>query len=214
MDARKSAVIFDLDGTLWDATGQVFQIWNRVFARRPELNIRLTRKDMENCMGKTMDEIAAMLFPDLEPAVRETIMDECGQEEVMYLREHGAVLYDGVRETVALLKRTYELYIVSNCQDGYVDAFLMAHRFEDDFKDIEMSGRTGKTKGENIRSVMRRNQVARAVYIGDTLGDERAACYADIPFLYAAYGFGEAAVPDGVLHSIRELPAVLKEIGF
>lgn len=210
----KRAILFDLDGTLWDATGRVFQIWNRVFDRRPELNIRLTQGDMGRYMGKTMEEIGAMLFPELDKSTQEAIMEECGKEEVGYLREHGAALYDGVRETVALLKRDYELYIVSNCQDGYVNSFLTAHAFEDDFKDIEMSGRTGKGKGENIRILMERNHIVRAVYVGDTQGDENAARWAGIPFIYAAYGFGKAVLPDGTLHSIRELPAVLKELRF
>lgn len=210
----EKAIIFDLDGTLWDATGQASQIWNRVFERHPELAIRLTQSDIGLCMGKTMEEIGAMLFPDLDRSSQKAIMDECGNEEILYLREHGAVLYDGVRETIALLKRGYALYIVSNCQDGYVHSFLSAHAFEDDFKDIEMSGRTGKSKGENIRLLMERNRVARAVYVGDTLGDEDAARYAEIPFIHAAYGFGKAVLPDAVLSSIRELPKVLQETGF
>ncbi len=206
----RKAVIFDLDGTLWDATGQVFKIWNRVFERRQELTIRLTQHDMENYMGKTMEEIGGMLFPDLNHSMQEEIMAECGKEEVVYLREHGAVLYDGARETITLLKRECDLYIVSNCQDGYVNSFLTAHRFEDDFKDIEMSGRTGMDKGENIRLLMERNGVTRAVYVGDTQGDEIAARFAGIPFIYAAYGFGQAVRPDRIIHSIRELPDMLR----
>lgn len=210
----RKAVLFDLDGTLWDASGQVYKIWNRVFERHPEANIPLTQEDMGNYMGKTMEEIGALLFPGLCQAAQKMIMEECGREEVSYLRQHGAVLYDGVRETIALLKREYDLYIVSNCQDGYVNSFLTAHRFEEDFQDIEMSGRTGKGKGENIRLLMERNHVTCAVYVGDTQGDESAARYAGIPFLYAAYGFGKASLPDRTLHDIRQLPALLKEIRF
>lgn len=208
----RKAVVFDLDGTLWDATGQVFKIWNRVFERRPGLTIRLTRHDMENYMGKTMEEIGGMLFPELDEPARKAIMEECGKEEVVYLREHGAALYDGARETIALLKREYDLYIVSNCQEGYVNSFLTAHRFEDDFKDIEMSGRTGMDKGENIRLLMERNGVTQAVYVGDTRGDEIAARFAGIPFIYAAYGFGQAVRPDRIIHSIRELPEMLRTL--
>ena len=214
MKTMKKAVIFDLDGTLWDATGQVYQIWNRVFERHPEASVRLTRGDLGRCMGKTMEEIGAMLFPHLAPPIQAAIMDECGKEEVPYLRKHGAVLYDGVRETVALLKEEYGLYIVSNCQDGYVNSFLTAHGFTEDFRDIEMSGRTGKSKGENIRLLMERNRVTRAVYVGDTRGDEQAARAAGIPFLHAAYGFGTADRPDGTLSGIRELPGALRAIRF
>lgn len=77
-----------------------------------------------------------------------------------------------------------------------------------------MSGRTGKGKGENIRLLMERNRVTRAVYVGDTQGDENAARFAEIPFIYAAFGFGKAISPDGIIQSIRELPALLQKIDF
>lgn len=212
MEAMGKAVIFDLDGTLWDATGQVFKIWNRVFERRPDLTLRLTQADVERYMGKTMEEIGAALFPHLSGSDQLSIMDDCGREEVVYLRQHGAALYEGVGETIARLERDHDLYIVSNCQDGYVNSFLTAHGFEGDFRDIEMSGRTGMGKGENIRFLMERNGIARAVYVGDTQGDEAAARSARIPFIHAAYGFGQALRPDGIIHTIRELPDALRTL--
>ena len=96
-----------------------------------------------------------------------------------------------------------------NCQDGYVPAFLKAHDMGSYFKDIEMSGRTGKDKGHNIRLLMERNGVKNACYVGDTEGDEKAARFAGIPFIWAAYGFGKAQAPDAVIHSITALPALL-----
>lgn len=206
------AIIFDLDGTLWDATGQVYQIWNSVFARHPELTVCVTREDVSALAGKTMEEIGAALFPDMDEKWQRAIMDECGEEEVVYLRAHGGVLYDGTRETVDALKSQYGLYIVSNCQRGYVEAFLHAHGFESDFRDIEMSGRTGRPKGENTRLLMERNCLREAVYVGDTAGDEAAARFAGIPFIHAAYGFGKAVSPDATAHEIRELPRAMERI--
>lgn len=77
-----------------------------------------------------------------------------------------------------------------------------------------MSGRTGMSKGENIRLLLERNGAARAVYVGDTQGDETAARFAGIPFIHAAYGFGQAVRPEGIIHSIRELPERLGSLGF
>ncbi len=78
------------------------------------------------------------------------------------------------------------------------------------FKDIEMSGRTGKNKGQNIKLLMERNGIEDACYVGDTDGDEKAARFAGIPFIWAAYGFGKAQAPDAVIHSIAALPELLK----
>ena len=206
----KKAVIFDLDGTLWDSSADVIRIWNRVFSEKPETaDCRLTQDDMARIMGKTMEQIGTLLFPRLDAAARKRLMDRCADEEITYFRAHGARLYPGLRETVAVLKKDRELFIVSNSQDGYVDAFLTAHGFRDDFRDIEMSGRTGLGKGENIRLLMRRNGVESAVYVGDTVGDEAAAREAGILFVFAAYGFGRAEHPDAVIRELSELPEVL-----
>ena len=204
------ALIFDLDGTLWDATGCSCPIWNRVLEKHQAISFRMTREKTKQLMGKTMEEIGEILFPELDGETRRAIVDEFGVEEVTYLSENGAVLYEGLEETLEILSETYRMYIVSNCQDGYVPAFLHAHGLEKYFLDLEMSGRTGLDKGSNIALLMRRNGIEKAVYIGDTQGDEMAARVAGIPFIYAGYGFGEAISPDAVIAEIRELPECLK----
>ena len=208
----KDAVIFDLDGTLWDSTGCACDIWNRVFERHREVGFHMTRDRVTQLMGKTMEEIGRALFPGLDEAQQKSIMDDLADAEIEYLYQNGGVLYDALEETLKILSGRYDLYIVSNCQDGYVPAFLHAHKLHAYFKDMEMSGRTGMDKGRNIRLVMERNHIKAAVYIGDTAGDEAAARYAGIPFVWAKYGFGRAASPDGVIESIGELPELLSKL--
>ena len=61
---------------------------------------------------------------------------------------------------------------------------------------------------------MERNGILQenAVYIGDTAGDEEAARYAGIHFIWAGYGFGKAMSPDAALTDIGELPSRLLPI--
>lgn len=51
------AIVFDVDGTLWDSSETVTKAWNLVFARRnlPPCEIGQIR----DCMGLTLDEIGA-----------------------------------------------------------------------------------------------------------------------------------------------------------
>ena len=76
----------------------------------------------------------------------------------------------------------------------------------------ELAGRTGLDKGENIRLVMARNGVRRAVYVGDTQGDADAAKKAGVPLIFAAYGFGRVADAEYVIQEISELPSILEQI--
>ena len=199
------AIIFDLDGTLWDSSEQIPAIWNRVFARY-DTGVLITPEILQSLMGKTMAEIGRDLFPALSSDRIEQIMDDCGKEEVAFLTEHGAVLYDGLEDTLKALQKDYVLLLVSNCQEGYALSFLTAHHIGPYFTDYEESGRTGLSKAENIRRIMNRNQIRKAVYVGDTDGDESASREAGIPFIYAAYGFGKAKEPDAVIESLQELP--------
>lgn len=205
----KKSIIFDLDGTLWDSTGCVCAIWNRVLNKYEDISLTITQEIVSKMMGKTMNEIGKTLFPNLTEERRQQIIADFGNEEVNYLSQKGAVLYERLEETLKMFSLDYELYIVSNCQDGYVEAFLHAHQLESYFKDYEMSGRTGLDKGHNIKLIMKRNVIEQAFYVGDTEGDEEASRFAGIPFIYATYGFGKAKNPDMIIHSIKELPKVL-----
>lgn len=117
----------------------------------------MTQEKVSRLMGKTMEEIGEALFPALHEAERKRILDDYGDKEVEYLQAHAAILYTGLEETLKALSEHCDLFIVSNSQDGYVPAFLHAHRLAQYFKDIEMSSRTGKDKGENIRLIIERN---------------------------------------------------------
>ena len=206
------AIIFDLDGTLWNSADRVCDIWNCVFDKYEDVHLRMTQEVIGTLMGKTMEDIGDILFPELPVERRRKIVDDFGTEEVKYLYDHGATIYDGLEEALKALSPHYDLYIVSNCQGGYVPAFLHAHKMEAYFKDIEMSGRTGMDKGHNIRLLMERNNIRRAVYVGDTEGDEKASRFAGIPFIWAGYGFGTAAAPDAVINAITDLPDVVSKM--
>ncbi|GAA0337501.1 hypothetical protein GCM10008967_29700 [Bacillus carboniphilus] len=43
------------------------------------------------------------------------------------------------------------------------------------------------------------------VYVGDTIGDQKAANFAEIPFVYAEYGFGEVDQYDYSIKSLEDL---------
>ena len=203
-------LLFDLDGTLWDSAANVAEAWNVIFKREDPSLPKLTKDDVHSVMGLTMKEIQDRLHPSLPENRRAAVFDECCRYEVEYLREHGGDPYPDLRPVMEkLISEGYKLGIVSNCQCGYVDAFLTAADVRDLFCDYEEWERTGLVKGENIRLVMRRNSFDKAIYIGDTRKDQDAAILAGIPFIHAAYGFGTVTNPDAVIHSLSELPAVL-----
>ena len=106
---------------------------------------------------------------------------------------------------VTELKEKYPLYIVSNCQSGYIEAFLDHYGFRKYFEDIECYGNNLKQKGDNIRLLADRNGLTEAVYVGDIQGDYDASCHAGVGFIHAAYGFGTIAADVPEIHTFEEL---------
>ncbi|MDO5402326.1 MAG: HAD family hydrolase [Eubacteriales bacterium] len=203
-------IIFDLDGTLWDTTERICEAWNLILNKHEEIDREtITHEDLTGCMGLPMYDIAARLFPKEKTLVRNSLMDELCVFENGYLAEKGGILYDGLEETLSMLAKKYPLFIVSNCQDGYIEAFLKAHKMVSYFKDTECWGRTRMPKGESNKILINRNGLKNPVYVGDTAGDAQSAIDAGIPFIYAGYGFGSVKDYAAKLDSIRDLIPLL-----
>lgn len=208
----KKGILFDLDGTLWDSSAEVVAAWNQCIreeAQRPE---QFTVDDMHRFMGRTLEAIAAMMFPELPESQQLRIINLCTAAEHKYLLTHHAALYPNEREILTALAKDYALGIVSNCQDGYIQIYLQQCGFPELFCDIECAGRTGKSKGQNIRLVMERQGITDCIYVGDTQGDADASKEAGIPFVHAAYGFGKVDACAAALQSLADLPDIAKAL--
>lgn len=205
----KTGIMFDMDGTLWDSTKEICYIWNEVLK---EYGVELSMERLQSLMGKTMDVIAENVMPEKSIEERKEIFDRCLQVENEYLEQHGGILYPQLEETLKVLKETYPLYIVSNCQSGYIEAFLKYYKFEKYFDDFECFGNTGKGKAYNQKLVAERNQLDRVIYVGDIQGDYEATMEASFEFIHAAYGFGTVDADVKRLKAFSELPKVLADM--
>ncbi len=202
---NSDGILFDLDGTLWDSVDEIVQTWNSVIVQYPEYGTPISRRDMERLMGLQMNDIAARLFPNVGQDRQLWLMKQCMAAENDYLYTHGARLYPGVRETLTALHRHHRLFIVSNCQNGYIEGFLHAHRLEPLFDGFLCYEATGHSKGENIKQVVASYGLKSPVYVGDTQTDCEASAAAGLPFVFAAYGFGQAAQYAARIETFQEL---------
>lgn len=208
-----NAVIFDLDGTLWDSSDEVVIAWNEVLSRATDGKLQIDKEFMQSIMGKNMEEIKNSIFADYPIENIDKIFDDCLANEQIYLHKNGAKIYPQLEEMLITLSEKYELSIVSNCQCGYIESFLGYYsNLEKYFSDRECYGNTLKEKDENIKSVIMRNNYEKVFYVGDTLGDYNSATKAGAVFIHADYGFGEVPQAEYSISSLSELPALLEKI--
>lgn len=208
----KKGILFDLDGTLWDSSRQVAESWVLALKELPEVETVVTVESVQAVMGKSMEEIADIVFGGVSKARRMELLKYCFDVENQYIREHGGTLFEGLKEALTRLKKSYHLFIVSNCQTGYIEAFLEYHKMEGFFEDFECYGATGKQKGENIRLVIQRNHLEQAIYVGDTQSDYQAASFAGIPFVHARTGYGRIDREVPYIESLSQLPELAKKL--
>lgn len=199
------SIIFDLDGTLWDSTNTVLKAWDNVFQVNKEIRSHITLELLQGIMGLQVQQIGPKLFPYLEEATQTKIMEFCCDEERKLLLREGGSLYPSLELILKTLSQNYSLFIVSNCQCGYIETFIEYHQLGKYFKDFECAGNTGLSKGENIRMIMGKHNLQSPVYVGDTEGDCDGARLANIPFVFASYGFGKVEVYDYIIKEISDM---------
>ena len=199
------SIIFDVDGTLWDSTDSVADSWNQAIRLNSSLDLTLDRETLSGVFGKTMTEIGDILFPSLPPQERNDLLEICFETENRHLEDHPGEMYPGVAEIIPMLAEKYPLFIVSNCQCGYIEVLLKTTGLGPYIKDHLCFGETQVSKGETMRMLVERNNLKSPVYIGDTQGDADACKAADVPFIFAEYGFGEVPSANRRIREFSEL---------
>lgn len=184
------AIIFDMDGTLWDATPSYRRVWVECFGKKG-IGFPLTEDDVKSYMGLTLDEILDRMTERMGVAVdREPFLEDLRKVEDELLPNLGGKLFDGVLDGIKELAGRYRLFMVSNCGKMGLLNFMSYTGTASYFTDSLTNGQTGLPKEGNIARLIDCHGLRHAVYVGDTQADCDATHRAGIPFVFAAYGFG------------------------
>lgn len=211
---RDTTLIFDLDGTLWDATLEISQAWTEVGRSFFGPDYFLSQEQTRTEMGKTMDLIALDISPSgLKKEVQEKFAATCFKAEREFLSKKPGKPYPKSLEIISQLKKMgYRLFVLSNCQLGYIENYLNMVAPSGLFEGSMCFGDTLLPKSGTIKTLIQKFGIANAIYIGDTAGDEVETHKAGLPFLFAAYGFGHSDNYEAIAHSFEEIPEAIRKI--
>ena len=206
---KYDSLIFDLDGTLWDAVDAYVEGWNVLFSKM-NIDRSLERAWFIEMVGWNPNDFLKRMLPNhiLNDAI--LLYDRAGDEQEALLKKGVAIIYDGVVNELKHLHESYKLFIVSNCRDGVIQEFLRQTNTSHYFDGFLSHGENGKTKSINIEQIVEKYQLKSPVYIGDRSSDQIQSKLAGVPFVWASYGFGECKNYTFKIDQFNELKNVLK----
>ena len=205
-------IIFDVDGTIWDATEVVARTWTHYVKEHTQLNTVITAPMLKSLFGQLLPDISRQLFPSLSQEDQLKLIDILCKKEHEALKKEGAPVYENMEEVLKELSGRFPLFIVSNCQCGYIEVMMKGAGMEPYIKDFLCFGQTQTSKDQTILKLMEKNNLTNPVYVGDTQGDADSCKKAGVPFIFAEYGLGDVKEDYPTIHSFSELKNILREL--
>ena len=202
------AGIFDIDGTLWNASSASARGWSLGLA---QLGIRgrVTAGQIAMVAGRPYEKCVEALLPGMRvrhPGLLEVLSD-CERASV---ERDGGTFYNGAFEAVSRLAREFDVFLVSNCQEWYLELFLGFSGLGPLLSGVDCHGRSGLPKSELLSQMKRTHSLAVPVYVGDTAGDEAAARIAGITHIHVSWSFGRPEGDPLIVDSFAALLALLE----
>ena len=122
---------------------------------------------------------------------------------------HKINIYDGVKDTLTLLKKNYLLGIVTSKPRERTNLILNRLPFFD-FVSCPSDNLQGKPSPDQMLCTLKKMKLnaADAVYIGDMETDYKCANAAGVKFIHASYGYGEVKCKHKI-ERLLDLPKLL-----
>ncbi|MGZ3750583.1 MAG: HAD family hydrolase [Mucilaginibacter sp.] len=186
---KPDSIIFDMDGTLWDAVDTYTASWNVVF-KQLGIEKTIVREELAKMVGWEGKKVLMTIMPEYDEEKQLSIYAQVNEARKEMLPKHGGILYDGVKVGLKELAEKYQLFIVSNCAKGVIKVFIDWAGINEQIIDEIAYGTNYMPKHYNIQQLIERHDLKNPVYVGDTEGDGEQSRLAGVPFVFVSYGFG------------------------
>lgn len=201
---QTDSIIFDMDGTLWDAVNSYTEIWNRS-SKDMGIDRIITNDDLIDQMGKPISDIVMALYGASANFDLDRYISLLEHYENTLMPVLGGIPYPNMQQGIKELSKKYKLFLISNCAEKGLDMFMDFTGIREYITASLTYGQTQAVKSINIRRLIEQYDLKGAVYAGDTQGDCNETHKAGIPFVFARYGFGTCEDYELAFDSFQEL---------
>lgn len=209
----KTAILFDLDGTLLDTLGDLHAATNAVLGQfgYPERSIDEVRQFVGNGARRLIEQAV--------PAGEGASVDRVLAAFQSYYAAHCDILtrpYPGIPELLQSLEGKYPLAVVSNKPDRAVKELASIY-FPTLYARGESEDCPRKPAPDMVRMAMQALGAEKCVYVGDSEVDVLTAKNAGVPCLSVTWGFRDETVLKkagaiALCHRAEDVPQCIEEI--
>lgn len=217
---KPEAVIFDMDGTLFETDTLLVPVHQRVFEtlREEKLYEQETPpvERLLSCLGMVLEDIWRQVMPDSSEAARKRADDLLLQYELEGLVLGEGELYPYVEQTLQKLKeRGVKLFVASNGLEEYVKGVARYKGITELFDGIYSAGEYATvSKVDLVARLLQDHSIQTAWMVGDRSSDVEAGKENGLQAIGCAYAsYGRAAELDGadvLISDFRELIHLLE----
>ena len=220
----QALIAFDLDGVLYSSEPFLGEAYREaianVNARRPHSFPRVpgTREILDH-VGWPVTVILARLFPDIDATAVDLLYAETLEVICARVARGEGILFPGVAETLADLRRSgLLLAVASNGRQRYIATVLSTYGIGPHFLElITVENGPIENKAGVLRSYLQQHRLGpeRVVMVGDRSSDVEAAATVGCHFIGCDYGHGyrteiEHAGP--IVSAFDQLPAAIATV--
>jgi len=204
---KEACIIFDMDGTLVDSSFAMTQSVNYV---RATLGLApMHKEELEYYINQPDQHLPRIFYNTLEydPGHRALFKEHYSANLAQSI-----ALYPDVKEMLEFMSQRAILCVATNASDYFARQMLEHLEIIGFFHGIVGANNVPEPKPnpQMLELLMDNAGVMkeRTMLVGDSIKDEQAAENADIPFIFAGWGYGKSDTATMKANSIHELIAL------
>ena len=208
------SIIFDFDGTLHNnikiyypafSSGVEF-LRNHGFAKDFELN----EKNVSKFLGEKPNFAYDLIAKGADEKLKREVMALVGKKMDENIKNGLGELYEGTIKVLEELSEDYDLYILSNCRESYLDTALDVYGIKKYFKKYFAAETYAFIPKDEIIKKERNNIREEIIFVGDRHHDMEAARINNIRSIFCTYGFGSYEEGKDASYKISSIGEILK----
>lgn len=208
------SIIFDFDGTLHNT----LKIYYPAFSSGVEVlreqgfakDFELSEKNVARFLGEKPNFAYDLIARGADESLKRQVMALVGRKMEDNIKNGLGELYDGTIKVLEELSKNYDLYILSNCREVYLDLALDVYGIKKYFKKYFAAETYDFLPKDEIIKKERQNIKEEIIFVGDRHHDMEAAHKNNLRSIFCGYGFGSDEEGKDASYKISSIGEILE----